>query len=144
MKTLKTRTLLPALALLSLALLPAASCPPGAAQTAESTIPSDIGFTVCSADQYEADQAKGVTNAGQIVADVIAQCSAQLAQIIATVATPLAPEAVAATYLGQKVATDMVTGRLSQADANARLAGFFAAAKLPAPKLLVLPARGAR
>ena len=124
------------LAPLALLFLPAASCPAG--KTALETVPSDLSFTVCAAAVYETDSAKGAVP-GAIVADVVAGCAAQLAQIIATVASPPPAEQIAAGALGTKVALDMVVGRITPEAANVRIASIYAAAKLPAPRALAMP-----
>jgi len=110
--------------------------------SAHSTVvPTDLSFGACVAQVDETGTAAG-KNDGAILADVVSRCAPQIATSIAAVSTvpPPAPTQVAAIGLGSKVATDMGTGRLSEARANVRLANIFAAASLPSPKPLVMTA----
>lgn len=88
------------------------------------TVPADLTATECIANTDETDSAKGYT-VPQIVADELVQCSPDIATIVSE--------------LGHKVANDMVTGRISQGNANIKLAAIYQAGHFPAPHLLVMP-----
>lgn len=103
----------------------ALACGPAtpAAQTALNTVPADVSLGLCILNVDETDTAKGLP-ALTVIADATAQCAASLVQILNTIEVG--------------TARDLVVGRVTVDQANAKIAPYYSAAKLAPPRPIAL------